>query len=819
DGTQPTTHTYDKPTTLDNPTKTGYNFEGWYETSACTDQAITEIGATEHTDGNITLYAKWTAQTYTITYKDQGDVDFTGEHASEYPQNHTYNNATRLDNPTKTGYNFKGWYETSACTDEAITEIGAKDHTEGDIILYAKWVQLFTVTFNANGGDAVEAQIVEDGDFALRPISTRTGYGFEGWYLPNATKAFEFETTPITENITLTAQWGANKCTIIFNYMTEEISNKSKAVDYDGYVSNEQPVRVGYDFKGWFTESELVNEYDFTTPVTQDMILYAKWEIKKYKVKFVTGCEIEISDKEINHGELITDCSIARYGYTMYWYTEVNGEREVYDIENTPVTQDMTLYAEWTKKVYTVTFNPMNDNPTPVTQSIKHDENATEPTNINKEGYTLINWYYEDDEGNQHAYDFATPVTQDMTLYANWGINKYTATFEWNIAENGVYTTVEANYNAQFDAPDSPTCEGYDFDGWYDNEEGNGDKKIFPQTMPVNGTTFYAKWTIKQCTVTFITGYEQHLAARTIEYNQTVSQPEIIRTGYNFAGWYKNHDCTEPYDFDKPVTGDISLYAKWTPEIYSVTFNSNCSVSVAGQNVAYNGKVTEPTETLTRMGYDFKGWYYDDQGVTKLYNFESAVTKNLTIYAQWELQKFTVTFEVDGGSEVTSQNVDYNQTVNRPNTPVKMGHRFIGWYVDKAYTAKYDFDTKVTSDETIYAKWQVKSYTVKFEVDGGSEVVKQIVDYGSMVTEPVAPTKEGYVFQGWCDEDGFEYDFTTPVTQDMTLYAKWGMTAVISEESSSKMSATMLAGVAGASVAGAILIGLVVAIILKKRRK
>ncbi|MBQ7579037.1 MAG: InlB B-repeat-containing protein, partial [Clostridia bacterium] len=156
----PTTHTYDTATVLKSATKTGYTFGGWFETIDCTGTAKSGIGAKEITN-DINLYAKWTANTYNITYKDQGDLDYSGENIGELPSVYTYDEGIEeLTDGTKTGYTFNGWFEDADCEGVAKTSIGEKEI--GDITLYAKWTaNTYTVTFNAGENGSVSPSTKE----------------------------------------------------------------------------------------------------------------------------------------------------------------------------------------------------------------------------------------------------------------------------------------------------------------------------------------------------------------------------------------------------------------------------------------------------------------------------------------------------------------------------------------------------------------------------------------------------------------------------------------------------------------------------------
>ncbi|MBQ6781071.1 MAG: SUMF1/EgtB/PvdO family nonheme iron enzyme [Treponema sp.] len=139
----------------------------------------------------------------------------------------------------------------------------------------------------------------------------------------------------------------------------------------------------------------------------------------------------------------------------------------------------------------------------------------------------------------------------------------------------------------------------------------------------------------------------------------------------------------------------------------------------------------------------------------------------------------TVTFETNGGSAVTAQTVESGKTASEPTAPTKDGFTFGGWYTDSALTGVFSFSTAITSNTTLYAKWisaAVPTFEVTFETNGGSAVTKQVVASGGVAVLPSAsPTKTGSEFIGWYADSGFsiKYNFTTPITADTTVYARW----------------------------------------------
>ena len=176
----------------------------------------------------------------------------------------------------------------------------------------------------------------------------------------------------------------------------------------------------------------------------------------------------------------------------------------------------------------------------------------------------------------------------------------------------------------------------------------------------------------------------------------------------------------------------------------------------AKQIVQAGEKAIEP-DVPSRQGYQFTDWYLDD---TK-YDFNAAVTGNMTLTAKWTVNSYTITFDTDGGSAIDPITQDYGTAIIAPADPTREGYTFMGW--DKAIPA-----TMPAGDMTITAQWRINRYTVTFDTNGGSAVAPITQDYGTAITAPADPTREGYTFIGW--------DKAIPATMpagDMTITAKW----------------------------------------------
>lgn len=225
---------------------------------------------------------------------------------------------------------------------------------------------------------------------------------------------------------------------------------------------------------------------------------------------------------------------------------------------------------------------------------------------------------------------------------------------------------------------------------------------------------------ITSYSVSFFDGAEEYTKYSTkVEENGKLIRPtDPEKEGYVFAGWYTNVDLTDKYDFDSPVKADLKLYAKFESaaavETQTVTFMKDAETPFDTSVVKKGNTVGIPAEP-TNDGYSFGGWY-KDVNCTTVYDFNTPVNEDITLYAKW-LAKYTVSFDTDGGSTVETQTVVTGNKATKPTSnPTKKGYNFIGWYTDNTYTTEFDFgNTIITDNTTIYAKFEDASI---FKLDG-----------------------------------------------------------------------------------------------------
>ena len=226
-------------------------------------------------------------------------------------------------------------------------------------------------------------------------------------------------------------------------------------------------------------------------------------------------------------------------------------------------------------------------------------------------------------------------------------------------------------------------------------------------------------------------------------------------TGYTFGGWYTDAACTTAYNFTAAVTGDVTLYAKWTAVTYTVTFDANGGTGSMTDATGISGNYTLPENGFTApAGKQFKAWSVG--GVEKTAGATITVNANTTVTAIWEnipVTYYTVTFDSNGGSAVAAQNIEAGQKATKPADPTKDGYDFKGWTLNGS---AYDFNTAVNGNITLVATWEQKqiaptTYTVSFAANGGTGTMADVTGISGEYTLPengfTAP--DGKQFKAW----------------------------------------------------------------------
>ena len=601
-----------------------------------------------------------------------------------------------------------------------------------------------TVSFDSDGGSEVDPVYVADGEPIAAPetVPTKEGYTFDKWM--NGSEAYDFSQN-VTGDITLTAAWIANPHTVTYKQ-----GNGAEDIVYnisfgEAVTKPADPTREHYNFKGWKSLNSGIEDIPATMPDT-DLVFEAIWQGENVMLIFSDGNGKVLKTAMVEYGQTYDVTTLAPAFSTL----NPNARGEGWTLDETKLWQPalptalvasetVVYYLNWIK-VHTVTFDADNGDAN-TTVKVNDGETVAKPADPTREGYTFDKWM----DGN-NVYDFAKPVSADLTLKAAWILNEYSVTYTDGVEDEELFddqVTKKVKFGAGLPSfVGTPEREGYTFAGW------TPDDVI---TMPAHDVVFTAQWQVNQYTITFDTAGGSTITPITQNYGTAVTTPaDPTKTGYTFTGWNPAVPATMPAE-------NITITAQWEINQYTITFDTDGGTAIAAITQDYNTAVTAPAAP-TKTGYTFDGWDTEIPATMP--------AENLTIKAIWTVNQYTITF-MDGETELAKSTQDYGTTVTAPADPTKTGYTFTGW--NPAVPA-----TMPAENLTIKAQWEIKHYTVSFDTGSGSTVAPQTVDHGNKASRPADPTKDNAVFGGWF-LDGEAYDFETPVTSDLTLQAFWAV--------------------------------------------
>jgi uncharacterized repeat protein (TIGR02543 family) len=518
-------------------------------------------------------------------------------------------------------------------------------------------------------------------------------------------------------------------------------SDKTEQLTMTGSYSNmPSPERTGYTFAGWYSEKYYGTRVENGDELLSlnNHTLYAHWAPITYIISFNpnggTGAmktifcrydeERVLPDNTFKHGP--------DYKFKG-WNTEADGSGERYKdaatIKNLADENDaeVVLYAQWSEVGYTISFDANGgDVDTPSMEFAYKYSNLPTPT---REGYNFKGWYSAKKGGTKVTNGKALITMKDHTLYAQWTAIKYTIAFDANGGtgkmgkKSCVYDKVYKLSKNSFKAP-----EGRLFDGWNTKSDGSGEaiangasvKNLVSTDKET--ITLYAQWKLLQYEVTLdANGGTCEVTSLVVpaRYNNL---PTPEKEGYIFKGWYSARKGGKKAANDKLVVvkKDHTLYARWTPVKYTVSFDSNGGTGkMSKKNFTYDKASKLTKNRFKNPGYAFVEWNTNADGTGTAYANAASVQNlttenkgNVIFYAQWAPVFYTVTFESNGGSAVEPQVIGYDFEKKcfayavRPADPVREGYTFAGWYSNKKLSSKYNFNKSVKKNITLYAKWK-----------------------------------------------------------------------------------------------------------------
>jgi uncharacterized repeat protein (TIGR02543 family) len=811
--------------------RTGFTFNGW-NTAANGTGTLYSAGLTTYAPvGNITLYAKWTGNPYTVTFNGNGNTSGTIANKSitgGTPFAITANTFVR------TGYSFSGWAETNTATTAAYAD-GSTQTFYGNKTLYALWKpDVYTITYNANGAlgaasKSSETYTVGTTGATLATLGTMTkqGYRLTGWAsAANGTTALTSPYVP-TASITVYAIWTANQYTLYYDSNTANTGSIAALVFTAGTAFTITPVtpsivKNGYTSNGWntvrngsgtaFPGSSSVTLYDTTT-------VYAQWVPIAPAAPTVTVVPGNTSASiSVNGGTLgttngpadsytvtaklngvvvgscvvtspATSCTITGLtNGTAYSFSAISTNKTGTSVAGTAVTS--------TPKGYVVTYNPMGGVVLPTTDTFSVGTPLTLPLPT-KSGYNFLGWFDSSTSGTNLGLNGGLfSPSESRTVYAQWTAIPYTIFYNGNgatsgsVPANGTYSLTSGNYLIA--GKNTLAKTGYIFNGWKsDTGTAFVVGAIYATLANLN---LYAHWVAETYTVTFSANggsgsVPTKSATVTIGETFTVPSTSITLAGSTFAGWSDGTRTYLPGEVFTVGSGNITFTAVWNGTQYVVLYSANGgSGTLPTAPNRYLGETftVASGSALTKSGYSFLGWV--ESGTTYLAgNTFTMPARNVTLIAQWTGLVYTITYATtgaDSGSPTRSSDAfTYGgSAISLPTagTMVKAGYSFGGWAeTSTALGSSY----APTANVTLSPIWTPTTQTFTFNINGATGTTPASGSYTTGSTAVTAPSqgdlvKAGYTFGGWSDgTNTYLPGSSITGTSNKTLTAIWTPTS------------------------------------------
>ena len=828
--TNPTSYNIETATfTLSNPTRTGYTFTGWTGSNGTTAQ--TSVSISKGSTGNKSYTANWTAINYSITFDSNGGSSVTTKTVA-------YDSTYSYPTSSKDGYTFKGWAETDNAT--TATWTGGDKTCSGNKTWYAVWTaNTYTITFDKRGGTGGSDSATATYDAAMPSITlpTKTGYTFNGYFTAtggSGTKYYNADGSSAknydqTAADTLYASWTANTYIVKFdsNGGSGSMSDQSFTYDVEQKLAENKFTQAGYKFLGWAKSSTMTApDYDYEdkesvsnlTPTNGETVtLYAVWELAETTLVFnINGGDesTKHDDEVVIYGEAMpaltgiptkTGYTFAGYMYGGVLYYDANLSSSLkWEVNAVTVTLD----AQWTANEYTISYFDQGGSASTAENTLvtKHIYDIETPlTDAEKTGYTFKGFYKESDcSGEVVTKIGATETTEDITLYIKWEANTYQVEYNEN---NATSTEFMANSTHTYDKPQTLSPNTYErkFTVTYVfGYDGKADE-VVTLTAEFGGWSTTASGAVAYLdgasveNLSAIDGDTVVLYAKFTDASITLLSP--TRDSHNFTGWKLDESTTYSANQEITPTTNITLTAQWDIKTYEILYNGNGNTGGSApisQTKEYDIDIAiSGAGSLEKTGHTFAGWntQEDGKGTTYLASANYSLNADLTLYAIWNADVYTITYLDKGGNAFSGTHESgypTHHTYGEPTTlksASKTGYDFKGWFIteDCTGTALTTLDVDdFTSNITLYALFEAQVYDINYKDEGGNAFSGTHDDghptthtYGEETTL-LGASKTGYDFAGWfrtpnCTGDAVTTLNATEFTADITLYAKWNI--------------------------------------------
>jgi len=725
--------------------KIGYTFLGWSLTpdgEAIYQDEVTIDKSNIEPNKNITLYAIWEINKYLIGFYDYDD-SLILEKFLNYGEK-----ISNPDNPIRLGYTFQGWDNKESIV-------------EKDLIIKAKYNKdEYKIEYELNNGileNIINKYDVETETFTI-PKPTKEGYTFIGWSTLNDTKLnldYEVKKGSIGD-IELIANYEANIYEIKFDSNGGTPIDNLKVV-YDSTIKNfPDTKKIGYTFQGWEDSKSNKIEDNYTYTFSENIELYAIWEINKYNISYnLNGGKL---DNKVENYTIETETfsipNPTKEGYTFIGWTTSNitEPQKEFKIEKGNVG-DIELIANYEANSYFIKYDNNGGKGNSYQQEFIYNKSQKLIKNtFELEGYDFIGWSLTSDgtaiyQDEQEILNLTSDKNKVIIFYAQWKIKTFTVEYyDWN---NYLLDSELVDYGGTITPPAEPNRDGYTFKGWTPSDN-----------IIKSNSQFFTQYDLNKYMITYDLNRQQENDINTINF--TIESDDIIlvapsREGYTFLGWTGSNGRKSELEIiiPKGSVNDKNYTANWIANSYVISLNPNGGeLSTKEIKTVYNsvyGIIPEPV----REGYTFEGWHYNNEKIldstvlTKAYNHE--------LIAQWKVINYNISYNLNGGNVSTLPDI-YNietNTINIPN-PTKEGYTFLGWTGSNGSTPQKNISIPKGSigNKSYTANWEVINYSISYNLNGGSASNKTSYNVETNTFTLASPNRTGYIFLGWTGSNG-----------------------------------------------------------------
>lgn len=635
--------------------------------------------------------------------------------------------------------------------------------------------KMCTVQFQPNGGSAVPSITIEEGNTIESPNSMKLGYSLSWDY--------DFS-NPITDNITINAQWTPCNYGIIIDAEGTELHQQKVDVTFGNTFSLGTPAKTGYEFKGWLfngSSFDVTEAYKYANDIT----LVADFQPTEYTISYiiesgVTNPNAGIVTFTIESSITLQDAEWKNNEKRFIgWYTTNTYEDGSEITEITGRTGALKLYARFEDVIFTPKVNLYVDGVLVDTIELTYKS----PYSISyiptvDQYHKFVGWKNED--VSVEATGSSWPYKIDIDLVADISSREYEIEYNLSGGTNNPENPNTFSLDSDVDLLD-PTFGSHEFLGWYTTKTFEDGTKIETITASMAGqpVTLYAKW-LYRSNVTFdANGGKCDIENSLYTDGESYELPTPTRDKYDFGGWYLDGEKLEQkgiwtYNTDK------TLVANWIPVPYAITYVLNGGIQNDSNPKGYD--VTAGIIALYAPNWEngiksFDGWYLEPTFENKIEEIDSTLYEGITLFAKWNEIKITINYDSNGGqvSSATGTVVlGSNYSLLEPQRP---GFTFEGWYNGADLVDLTGVWMTNTTSVTLVAKWKIVSYKIDYNLDGGSAdglVTEYNIESQDIVLP--TPTKDGYTFIGWYTNGGGISQNVTIMSGsfgDKSYEAKW----------------------------------------------